>query len=365
MVHRLLPKTTEDLIRWYERYASPFSLLVGFTIDAIAVGALDIWIYSLVLLLHLVLAATGIICLHLIERGTIRTRFSMSAAPLLPVVIQYSFGALFSGFILLYSQSAAFATSWVFVVLLACLLLGNERFRRFYATFPVQIGILYFALFSFLIFFVPVVTHEIGSWIFLASGLLSLAAIAAVLSFAASLMRSFFKEQRETVLHVVIGIFACINALYFLGAVPPLPLALRDAGVFHSLAKAGGGYEVSYEPRAWYEFYRRYAPVFHRVRGETVYVYTAIFAPTGIATKVRHEWQYFDEARDEWVTESTYEFPIVGGRDGGYRGYTLKRDIAPGTWRVNVETDYGQLIGRVAFTVEATATTPILERGVR
>jgi hypothetical protein len=253
----------------------------------------------------------------------------------------------------------------VFIVLLAVLLLGNERFRRVYATFSVQIGILYFALFSFLIFFVPVVTGEIGPRMFLVSGAISLAVIVAILAFVASLMSSFFRAHREAVLRAIVGVYVCISAFYFLGAVPPLPLALRDAGVFHSLQRVGNTYQVSYESREWYQFYRRYAPVFHRVRGEVVYVYTAIFAPAGIATTVRHEWQYFDDVEGTWVTESIFGFPISGGRDAGYRGYTQKRDIEPGRWRVNVRTEHGQLIGRVAFTVEAAASLPELEEGVR
>ena len=43
---------------------------------------------------------------------------------------------------------------------------------------------------------------------------------------------------------------------------------------------------------------------------------------------------------------------IAGGRDGGYRGYSLTT-VNSGNWRVNIETERGQLIGRVKFKVEA------------
>ncbi len=365
MIRRYLPQSTEELIRWYERYVSPLSLLIGFTIDAIAVEALDIYLYSFVLLFHLSLAATGIITLHLIERGVLRWALLLRVAPFIPVAVQYAFGGLFSGFILLYSQSAGFATSWIFVVLLAALLLGNERFRRVYATFPVQIGILYFALFSFLIFFIPIVVQDVGPWVFVVSGVLSLACISGLLYTVALLAKSFDTAHRRAVVRVVVGVFVCINVLYFWGAIPPLPLALRDAGVLHSIVRSNGHYDVSYEPKQWYEFYRRYNPVFHRTSGETVYVYTAIFAPDGISTTILHNWQRFDEENEEWVTEASFDFPIRGGRDGGYRGYTLKDDVESGKWRVNVVTDYGQLIGRVSFEVTAVTTPVALEEGKR
>ena len=41
----------------------------------------------------------------------------------------------------------------------------------------------------------------------------------------------------------------------------------------------------------------------------------------------------------------------MGGRDGGYRGYSVKRDPTAGHWRVNVVTEFGQVIGRVSFEV--------------
>jgi hypothetical protein len=41
----------------------------------------------------------------------------------------------------------------------------------------------------------------------------------------------------------------------------------------------------------------------------------------------------------------------VGGRDGGFRGYSFKKNIQPGTWRVDVETAEGLLLGRIGFEV--------------
>jgi len=45
------------------------------------------------------------------------------------------------------------------------------------------------------------------------------------------------------------------------------------------------------------------------------------------------------------------KFPIVGGREGGYRAYSVKSQPASGRWRVDIETAEGQLIGRVPFSV--------------
>lgn len=350
-MRRYLPRSTEELISWYERYVSPFSLLVGFTIDNFAIRQIDLWLSSFVLAGYLALAAVGTVIINLVETGRLRHGIVLKVAPFVPVVVQFAFGGLFSGFVILYSRSAAFAVSWVFVVLLAAFLLGNERFRKFYTQFPFQIGILFFGLYSFMIFYVPVLTKTIGPWMFAVSSVISLAVIALYLYISSFYIRSLVMETRTAVARTIAGMFFFIAILYFLGAIPPLPLALRDVGVLHSIKRSGDTYATTYEPRTWYELYLRYKQKFHRAPGEAVHVYTAIFAPSGISTIIVHEWQRFDEAKDAWITESTVKFPINGGREGGYRGYSLKRDVKPGLWRVNVMTVYGQLIGRVAFEV--------------
>ena len=46
----------------------------------------------------------------------------------------------------------------------------------------------------------------------------------------------------------------------------------------------------------------------------------------------------------------------MGGRDGGYRGYSVKGNPQAGDWRVDIETIDGRLVGRIRFTVIAAAT---------
>jgi hypothetical protein len=45
-------------------------------------------------------------------------------------------------------------------------------------------------------------------------------------------------------------------------------------------------------------------------------------------------------------------FSIDGGRDGGYRWYSRKTSVRPGRWRVQIQTQTGQILGEVAFTVK-------------
>ena len=78
---------------------------------------------------------------------------------------------------------------------------------------------------------------------------------------------------------------------------------------------------------------------------------SAVFAPAKLTESIFHEWAYFDETRRRWTPTDRLPFTVIGGRDLGYRGYSLKKNIFPGTWRVDVTTSRGQLIGRIIFNV--------------
>jgi len=362
MIRRYLPQSTEEMIHWYERYVAPVALIAGFLLDTyVFLDRVDVLSGNLFLLSYLAIAACGIMLLNAIEAGRLRHRAYLAIAPYVSIVIQFAFGGLFSGYLSLYSRSASFAATWVFIVIIAALLLGNERFRRLYTRMSFQIAIWFTALFSFLIFFLPVVFKYIGPWMFVASGVLSLA-IAAVFLYALSYVApAIFSEQRTRIVRVIAVIFVVFNILYFTNIIPPLPLALKDAGIYHSVSKLsaqsanGALYRLGGEATHWYETFLWRHPTYHRTAGEGMYVFTAIFAPNGLDTTVRHEWEYFEPQKKGWELKSTVNFEIHGGREGGFRGYSFKNAPEVGEWRVTVRTAHGQVIGRLNFMVAEVA----------
>jgi len=362
MIRRYLPKSIEELIVWYERRVAPFALLAGFLIDNIFFRAVNLWTATIAFVLYLLLALVGIFLLNLVETGRVQNAFLLKTAQFLPVVVQFAFGAIFSGFFVLYSQSATVLASWLFIGILALLLVGNERFRRRYSRFPFQVGILFIALFGFFIFFVPLVIKRIGPEIFLLSAALSVVLIALYIYGMRRVMSELVTPNLTSIARTVAAILVVFNVLYFTNAIPPLPLALKDAGIYHSVSRESGGvYKLLEEPVPWYKKYLRFTTRFHHQAGESAYAYSAIFAPSGLSTLILHEWQRYDQTREEWITEDTVRFPIVGGRDGGYRGYSIKAGITPGKWRVNVVTQSGQLIGRILFSVIDVPGAPLLK----
>lgn len=361
MIRKYLPKSTEELIHWYERYVSPFALLFGFLLDNfVFLDRIDSLQSYMLLTSYMAIAALGIMLIHLLETGRLRYRAALAVAPFVPVLIQFAFGALFSGFLAVYSRSASVAVSWIFVIAIAVLLIGNERFRTQYMKLPFQMSVYFIVLFSFFIFFLPIIFHRIGSMMFLLSGIATLLVTALFLYAIRTFVPEVWKEERVRVARALTILFLMFNLLYFTNAIPPLPLALKEAGVYHSVVRAGEDYVLQAEPVPWYKRYLLYNTQFHRMAGKPVYVYSAIYAPTGLSTPVLHQWQHKKED-GQWITESVVPFTISGGREGGYRGYSTKNSLQEGKWRVNVLTNSGQIIGRVSFTVLAASTTPLVE----
>ena len=317
---------------------------------------------NLVIITYLSLAGIAIVLINIHEAGRLRFRLFEKINYLLPVFLQFAFGGLFSVFVVFYSRSASLATSWPFLLFLILLLLGNEFFREKYVRLVFQFSIFFVALFSYSIFAMPILIGKLNAWVFVLSGIASLFLISIFLYIIFYFTPAKIKQSRRLLLTSVGVMYIAFNFFYFTNIIPPIPLSLKDSGVYHYIEKNNsGGYNVSYEPAPWYYFFRDAHPTFHWVQGEKVYFFSAVFAPTKINTDIAHRWSYFDEEKDKWIEKSKLNFPIVGGRDGGYRGYSWHGDITSGKWRVEVMTERGQILGRHIFTIEETKIRPQLK----
>jgi hypothetical protein len=272
--------------------------------------------------------------------------------PTLSALSQFALGGLWSAFLIFYGRSAVIAASWPFLVLLAGMLLGNEIFRKYHTRLAFTCTLLFFALFSYTIFALPMVTGQMGRRTFLTSGALSVAAFLLILFALRVIGRERIKEAWRGIALGSLGVFAAINIFYYTNILPPLPLTLANAGVFHTLNKEGDTYRVTAEDGNWLRTPGA-TPVMHVGSGDKLYLYSAVFAPIMLKTEVLHIWQRYDDVIGSWRTESTVRFSIMGGREGGYRGYSVKSTPRAGRWRVNIETPDGLLIGRVPFVVAA------------
>ena len=163
----------------------------------------------------------------------------------------------------------------------------------------------------------------------------------------------------------IIGITFIINFLYFTNLIPPIPLSIKDAGIYNSVKRNfNGNYDVTYEDSGWKNYFKLY-PDFKEAPDSLIYAYSAIFSPTDLNLTIIHEWQYYNQNQKKWVTDSEINLKVVGGRDQGFRTYSLRSNLNPGKWRVNVKTESGQIIGRLRFNILLVNTEPILTTEIK
>ncbi|MDD5068420.1 MAG: DUF2914 domain-containing protein [Candidatus Pacebacteria bacterium] len=348
----------------YERHISSGMLVFGFIFDSLTLTRIDKSRDHIILAFYLLLVLLCIFFVNLFEERQLKAGFLEKAQPWLLFAIQFSFGGLFSNFIILYARSASFLSSWPFLLLLFGLLVGNEFFKRHYARFAFHMSVFFVALFSFLIFFIPVVLKQMSGSIFFLSGLTTVVLFLFVMYELSRFFPERIEDSKRTLTFSISIIFLLINVLYITNIIPPIPLSLKEIGVFHSIyRKSSTEFIVLSEEQKGYAFLRSSDTVSLK-EGEPAYVLSAVFAPTGLSVKIIHDWQYYDE-KEGWVSSAKIPLTVVGGREGGYRVYSKKENISPGLWRVNVETERGQVVGKMKFLVERVTTSPQLESSLR
>jgi hypothetical protein len=335
---------------------------LGFLTDLFTFGLLPVTVVNYFFLTYLSLAALCTFGTHFFSNAKEEIEgkrvpwWKKTLSVLFPLGAQYALGGLLSGFFVFYAAHSVILASWPFLLLLLTVYAGNEYFRMHKAHLVFQTALFFFALYAYLIFALPLYLGFIGPWMFALSTLVSAAVFAALLWLLYITNKKRVATYIRPIGYSALGIIVAISTSYATGLVPPIPLALVDAGIYHSLTRVPEGYLVQKETDSpWWNIL---PPTVHAVPGQAIYAYSAVGAPIQFSSTVVHRWER--KSSKGWVTESRIAFPISGGRDGGYRGYSVKSNTVPGAWRVSVETAGGQVIGRIRFDIESADSAPAL-----
>jgi len=342
-------KKSGDYYKQHKRWLPLISFIAGFSWDNATLNRIDRFSDNMIMLLYILLLGSLIALNHLVDSGRINYEQISKRRDLFPVGIQFFFGSLFSSYVVFYFQSASLSENWLFLVFLVILLVINEFIKDRYDSLRLNMSLYFMAAFSFSIFFVPVVIKMMNTLIFLVSGFLALIFIFTILYFLCKedggLDIFLFKKTGL----LVGGLFLFLNVLYFFNWIPPVPLSQKEGGIYHHIKKQEDLYKLKFEEGSWYEFSKDSDDDFHFSSGDTVFCFASIFAPTKLEKDIFHHWQHYSEKAGEWQTTDRRSYLIKGGRDGGYRGYTYKRNLQSGEWRVNVETKEKLVLGRIYF----------------
>ncbi|AWX46316.1 hypothetical protein HME9304_03349 [Flagellimonas maritima] len=340
------------LIRKHEKYAPVLFFIGGFIFDSLTLGRIDRLYDLIVLCLHMTALTIMLYIYNLVDDGKWKNSIIGRYDEYLPLAIQFFFGGLSSAYVIYFSRSVSLSKTVSFFVILVLLLFANEFLKKRISNKYLQFGVYFFINFTFFAFMVPVFIKEMNTNIFLISGAVSLVSTLILIVFIYLKSPSTRAEVGlGKLIGIVFSIYITINLFYLFRLIPPVPLALENGIVAHDIKLENNNYIVSYEADGSHIFWRRHRLKFIYKPEESVYVFSSIFAPTDIEKSILHRWKWYDPNTNDWKIVEDIGYDIVGGRDGGYRGYTFKNNVKKGTWRVEVITEEELVLGVINFEI--------------
>ncbi len=341
----------------HEHAVPPSLFLGGVTWDALTLQRIDALLDNLILGSYLVLLGGFVVLVTLARNDRPLPRPLQKLSHWAPGAIQFLSGGLFSAYVIYYTRSASFSTASLFLLVLVVLLVANEILWSRVLSSYLLLGVYFLAVFCYFTFFIPTVLGKMGFGVFLTSGFLSAGLVISLIMY---LDRHDVFETSwafSGAVGTVLALLGLVVLFYVNHWIPPVPLAMKEGGVYHDVERENGAFVLQYEEPAWYQPWKADDDPFHYAPGDTVHCFAAIFAPTNLETKIYHHWQYYDAKRDTWVDTDRIGYRVVGGRRNGYRGVTFKRHVHPGEWRVTVETPDRRPIARIRFDVVEADTS--------
>lgn len=348
---------TKQFLQKHKKFVPVIFFIGGFIWDSLTLGRIDGWYSNTILLIYLSCLTASLYIFNLADDGRWNGTILESYEEYAPLAIQFFLGGLSSAYVIFFFQSVTLTKTLVFFLILVVLLFSNELLKHRISNKYLQFGAYFFVNFTFFTFFTPVIFETMNTFLFIVSGLFSLGI---TLYFIKYIYKTSPSTREEItgwkITFLVLGIYTSINICYYFNLIPPVPLSLQNGVVAYNIEKQDDTFWVSYEQAAFYNFWKTYDKTFNYSDGDTVFVFTSIFAPTDLKKSVQHEWKWYEPKSDKWNTTDTIAYDVLGGRRGGFRGYTFKENVWPGRWRVNVTTEEGMVLGEIDFRINNDST---------
>lgn len=270
------------------------------------------------------------------------------------LALHFFLGTLLNLYSLFYIKSASVFSSIVFLGLMVLFILANELPVVKRATVSGKVALYAICLFSFLSIVFPIVFGFVGWTPFLFAVVTTLA----LFSLQLKLLGRAVPNKRalhRAFLAPGIAIMTIFILFYTLGWIPPVPLSVKEQGIYHAIEKRDGKFILSYEPSSW-KFWQKSDSDFKAHIGDKIYFYAQVYSPTRVSDQVSIRWLQKD-AKGKWVASDRIPMSVRGGREEGFRGFAVKSNYTPGEWQVRVETSSGIEISRLYFDVVAAEET--------
>lgn len=350
----------KDIKKINPQHISTLLFLGGFIFDLIilpdAGHLMTIWIG----LAYLSIVAACIALREWVISQNTASKKEQKLFTILTFLIAYFSGSSLS-FVCVYAiRSAALSVSWPLLLVLFLCVLANEVVATHHFRLTLDVGILLIATFFFVIFNFPILLNVQNDVTFFISTLITIG-ISLLYLFFLKYTSESAREEAPKLYSLAFGIPMFIGMLYFLNVIPAVPLALSQAGIYHSVVRTeDGGFRGEKELDSRFLKALR-TPVYHiSPDGNGIFFFGSITAPAELTAPISHVWEYYDTTTNQWTKQATISFTLAGGREDGYRAYSQKENITEGLWRVTVKVDSKRIVGRVRFNVVTDTTKKVL-----
>ncbi|WP_366917068.1 DUF2914 domain-containing protein [Fibrobacter sp.] len=257
--------------------------------------------------------------------------------------VQFCFGGLFSALVVCYFKSSGSLASFLLVILLAILLVGNEFLQKKYESFGVSLAFFCLLGTMFMNFAIPHLVHRIGFiWFFLST----------LLSFGMCMFIWKISHRKKSILVAPALISILLVVAYIMNWVPPVPLVLKQKIACRNFDKAT--YTCDIDDPNIFQSIGLQIPSVHKVDSSEVYFLASIYAPAKLKAELEYLWYYQDPQTGKYkLTDriSSGRMTLNGGRESGFRTFTRKKNTPPGKYRVEVAYKNGAVIGSGTFEV--------------
>lgn len=263
-------------------------------------------------------------------------------------IVSFFLGTLLSHTLVYYFRSSDVLQMWPIFLIVIVAILANEFF---YGTIP-DVLLFYIGLTFFFIFNIPIVINKVNTYTFFVSILVSVIAT----SIITTLLQRIYLSKKEFILLILFSILFpfLLLRLYYINYIPAVPLALGDAGFYSKVVKVDNENVYKYEKEAvglvenkklFFLNDNHYdLNTLKTSNAGNLFFYSSIISPANVTAEISNVWEKYDSEKKIWIKYAEINYPISGGREDGYRGYSEIENISQGEWRVRVLAD-DRLVG--------------------
>ena len=340
----------------YEAQLDVLFFISGFAFDAVMVSEVDepFAIFQQALYLFIIAALIHFELLFRLHKWRPSDRL-VKFWSYRNLLLHFLLGTLLNIYSLFYIKSASFINSLIFLFLMAGMILGNELPIVKKSKVSFKVGLFAICLFSYLSILFPLALGFIGWTPFILASVSTLALFFLQFKFLKKYIQDGVLLFRATLVPSI-SVLLVFVFFYFMGWIPPVPLSVKEQGIYHFIEKKEGSWLLSSEREDW-KFWQRGDQNFAAVPGDKIYFYAQIYSPARFADEVYVVFSHLD-AKGNWRSADRIPFKIFGGRKEGFRGFAVKSNYETGEWRVQVMTATHQEVSRLYFDVKTVASNP-------